>query len=472
MLKAVKKTIDEFSMLAQGDHVLIAVSGGPDSVALLRVLFLLAPEYDLSLTAAHLNHGLRGFTADKDESFVRSLSEKMMIPFIGKRIDVRQIQVGMSLEEISRKVRYRFLNEQAHACGARIIATGHHRDDQAETVLLNLMRGSGAEGLRGIAPVREQRIIRPFFRIDKAKILDFLAEQGLPYRIDESNADPVFLRNRIRNVLLPQLKSNYNPRIISGLCRTAEIMRCQDDYLMTVVRQILAQWGVVPASETACIPLSSFQGLHEAIQRRILKYLLSDAGGTGNGIGYDHIQAVLAISRPNLHPEYHSLDLPQRIRVIREDGALRITRMPGRTTERGRRIDIPKVYHYSYPVEIPSVIHLTELNRTVSLRFIEGRPLRGEMIGQPSAAFMDFDRICPPMTLRTMQPGDRINPIGMVGHKKLKDYFIDQKTPYQTRRMIPLLVDSRSVIWIAGQRISERVKVDENTKKVLKAEMI
>jgi tRNA(Ile)-lysidine synthase len=473
MLKTVKETIEDYSMLVRGDHVLVAVSGGPDSVALLRILVLLASEYELSLTTAHLNHGLRGAQAEKEETFVRQLCEGMRIPCICKRIDVRNLKKGMSLEEISREVRYRFLYDEAQACGAGIIATGHHRDDQAETVLLNLIRGSGPEGLRGIAPVRAQRIIRPLLRIGRDKILDFLSQEGLPYMVDESNADRRFLRNRIRNGLIPELKACYNPRIVSGLCHTAEIMRRQDDYLLTVVRQILDQWGVgvIPGSDTVRVPISSLMNLHEALQGRIVKYLLEGAAESGNGIGYRHIQAVLALCRQGHRRDRLSLDLPGRICVERDGGKLCVKRTESRPVEKGRRDIISKSIAYSYPVGIPSAIHLREVGRMISFRFIV-KPCREEMVSQPRAAFMDFDRICPPLTLRNMQPGDRIEPLGMVGQKKIKDYFIDQKTPYQTRRMIPLLVDNRSVIWIAGERISERVKVDEKTKNVLKAEMV
>ena len=232
-------------MLEPGDRLVVAVSGGPDSVALLRLLSLLTDEYRLGLTAAHLNHGLRKGEADEEEAFVRGLCDGMGIACIGRRIDIRALRATKrgSLEELCREERYRFLAETAEKCGAVKIAVGHHRDDQAETVLLHLLRGCGPEGLRGILPVRGGRIIRPLLEVGRSDILAFLAAEGLPYMTDSSNASPLFLRNRIRNELIPRLAADYNPRLIEGLCQTAGIIRREDDYLRGVVRQDPSQHG-------------------------------------------------------------------------------------------------------------------------------------------------------------------------------------------------------------------------------------
>ena len=248
MLNQVRKTIETHSMLDQGDHLVVAVSGGPDSVALLQILARLTDEYRLRLTAAHLNHGLQGGRSGREEAFVRRLSAGMGIACICKTVDIGSLQrgKGRSLEEIGREERYRFLDETAEQCGAVKIAIGHHRDDQAETVLIHLLRGSGPEGLRGILPVRDGRIIRPLLDVGRAEILEFLRREGLPYMTDSSNVSPVFLRNRIRNELIPELTANYNPRLVAGLCQTAGIIRREDDYLQGVVRRIIDGWEIAP----------------------------------------------------------------------------------------------------------------------------------------------------------------------------------------------------------------------------------
>jgi tRNA(Ile)-lysidine synthase len=339
MLKKVRKTITESSLLERGDHLLVAVSGGPDSVALLWALVILSLEYELQLTTAHLNHGLRGAEAQAEERFVLSLSAGMGINCISKTVDIRMLQKGRgkSLEEVGREERYRFFDETAEACGAKKIATGHQRDDQAETVLINLLRGSGLEGLKGIIPVREGRIIRPLLHVGRTEVLEFLNHEGLTYFMDSSNASPHFLRNRIRHQLIPELTAQYNPGIVRGLSRTAEIIRREDDYLQATVGQILCRWGIVPGEADTLLPLADFIGLHAALQGRVIKRLLEAASRSGNGVGYRHIEAVLALARSSRRRKA-SLDLPGLIRVEKEGKALRI----GRVNSRPVRRDKPK----------------------------------------------------------------------------------------------------------------------------------
>ena len=470
MLNKVRKTIENHSMLVQGDHLLVAVSGGADSVSLLQILARLADEYRLRLTVAHLNHGLRGAESQREEAFVRRLSTEMGIACTCKTVDVGSLRRGKghSLEEIGREERYRFLDEAAERCGAGKIATGHHRDDQAETVLMHLLRGSGPEGLKGILPIRAGRLIRPLLDVGRAEILEFLRREGVPYMTDSSNLSPVFLRNRIRAGLIPELTANYNPRLVAGLCHTAGIIRGEDDYLQGVVRRIIDGWEIAPNAAEAIVPVAAFCGLHEALQGRIIKLLLEAAVPSKNGIGYRHIEAVLALSSKS-DGRCRSLDLPFGIRVEREGGLLRI-RKEGDRRARGRERKTSQPL-FEYGVEIPATIYLKEIDKTIHLELI-GKPTLREMKEEPRKAFMDYERMNPPLILRSAAPGERIDLFGIGGKKKLKEYFIDRKIPRPLRKQIPLLVDSRSVIWIAGERISERVRVTEQTKRVLKAEMV
>ncbi len=450
----------------------MAVSGGPDSVALLYILALLTNKYRLRLTTAHLNHGLREAEADGDEAFVRRLSADMGIACVCKRVDVRALQRvrRRSLEEIGREERYRFLRETAEQCGAVKIAVGHHRDDQVETILLHLLRGSGMEGLRGILPVRDGRIIRPLLEVGRAEILEFLRKEGIKYRSDSSNENVFFLRNRIRNELIPELTLRYNPQLIEGLCRMAGIIRWEDDYLREVVRQIVGGWGIGSDFDNVSVPLTEFCTLHKAIQGRIIKYLLEGASPSRNGIGYRHIEAVLFLTR-RTESRSVSLDLPFRIRVERERDILRIQKMEEKRVG-GKRGFLRKTsLRFEYRLEIPATIHLVEIDRTIRLEWIE-KPCLGEMKDRPETAFMDYECMTLPLTLRNMRPGDRVSPLGTRGTKKLKDYFIDRKIAASLRREIPLLVDAESIIWIAGERISERVRVTERTRRVVKAEII
>jgi tRNA(Ile)-lysidine synthase len=472
MLKTVRKTIERSSMLTRGDHLLVAVSGGPDSVALLRALILLSSEYQLHLTTAHLNHGLRGTEAEEEEDFVRRISHALGITCICKTVHIRMLQIGKgrSLEEIGREERYRFLNETAEACGAQKIATGHHRDDQAETVLINLIRGSGIAGLKGIAPVRDDRIIRPLLDVGRREIFEFLKREGFAYRVDSSNLDPIYLRNRIRNGLIPDLKASYNPQIVAGLCHMAEIVRREDDYMQNVVRQILHEWRIIPGTDEILLPTKAFLKLHEAVQGRIIKCLIEAAMPTGQAIGFRHIEAVLTLARTP-HRKRISLDLPSLIYVGKEEDTLRIGRRGPRKTRRDKRKETLIPADYSYPIEVPGSVYIPEIDKHIHLELIDNPGLLA-MKNALRVAFLDNARIFPPLILRNAKPGDRIEPLGMADTKKIKSYFIDRKIPRERRERIPLLVDSRSIIWIADELISNRVKVTEQTKQVLRAEMV
>jgi tRNA(Ile)-lysidine synthase len=471
MLNQVRKTIDTYSMLMRGDHLVVAVSGGPDSVALLHILALLANEFQLRLTTVHLNHALREAEADGEEAFVRCLSAGMGIACVCKKVDIRALQrrSRRSLEEIGREERYRFLRETAEQCGAVKIAVGHQRDDQAETVLLHLLRGSGMEGLRGILPVRDGRIIRPLLEVGRAEILEFLRSEGISYRSDSSNESVLFLRNRIRNELIPELAFRYNPQLIKGLCRMAGIIRREDDYLRDVVRQIFGRWGIVPGFNDVTFPLTDFRALHEAIQGRIIKCLLEGAAPSRNGIGFRHIEAVLVLAR-RTDGRRVSLDLPFRICVERDRDVLRIRKTGEQRVEK-RGPEKITTFRFEYKVDIPATIHLSEIDKTVRLEWVE-KPKLLEMKDRPGTAFMDYECMILPLILRNMRPGDRVEPLGTGGTKKLKEYFIDRKIAASRRSEIPLLVDAGSIVWIAGERISERVRVTERTRRVLKAEIV
>ncbi len=235
--------------------------------------------------------------------------------------------------------------------------------------------------------------------------------------------------------------------------------------------QILHDWGITPGAADVHLPISSLLGLHKAIQGRIIKCLLEAATPSGKGIGFRHIEAVLALLRPPYHDRKTSLDLPCLICVEKEEGALRISRRGHRQTRRDKRRDRILPTGYSYSVEVPGAVYIPEIDRHIRIEFVDNPGLL-TMRSTPRVAFLDYARISPPLVLRNVKPGDRIEPLGLGETKKIKSYFIDRKIPRECRRRIPLLVDSRSVLWIAGEMISDRVKVTEQTKKVLRAEMV
>jgi tRNA(Ile)-lysidine synthase len=463
MLNTVRKTVARHHLLERGERVLAAVSGGPDSVVLLRVLEILRDEYELKIDVAHLNHGLRGKEADNEEEFVRLICRKMGVNLFTKKLDIRELQrnTGKSVEEVAREARYRFLYQTADEHGAVKIATGHHRNDQAETLLINLLRGSGLEGLKGIAPILDGRLIRPLLYISRNEIIGFLKNQGLSYMTDSSNSDPTFLRNRIRKQLIPELEKFYNPQITAGLARTAEIIRVENDYMEGVVGKALHFWQADERDGRVVIPLKEFSREHEAIQARIVKSLLEEMAPFPGGISYRHIESVLEMCRKS-DARTRRLNLPFGILVEKSHFTLAI-RKKGDISIHPPDLDNNGLVEIK--VEIPGMAHLNE--RKVKVELIE-KPDLSEIKNHPDAAFMDYGQIEEPLFLRNIRPGDKIELLGSGGTKKLKKYFIDRKIPQCLRKAIPLLADSRSVVCIAGERISQRVRVTETTQKVLK----
>jgi len=469
--RKVEKAIRRHRLLSEGDGVVVAVSGGPDSVALLKILQELSPRYRLALKVAHLNHGLRGADSDREESFVRELCLSLGLPFVSRKVDVRNVlsKSGTSLEDACRRERYDFLEEVRLEEGFQKTALGHHRDDQAETVLMRLLRGSGPEGLRGMLPLRNGIFIRPMLDVSREEIISFLAERGLAYVEDSSNEEEFCLRNRIRHGLIPDLSARYNPGLVENLAHTAEILRLENDYMEGEVRRLLERWRCTGAQGRMEIPLREFLDLHEAIRNRVVKAALLGFSPEKKGAGFRHVRAVTSLAEMGRTGD--RLDMPFGVRVKKGYGCLIFEtcetagKVSGMTRSRGEAGgDTPA---YRYDVVVPGEVKIAETGRRMAFRYVDRKdvfPATG------NTAFMDCEGISFPLTVRSWQPGDRIEPLGMEGSKKVQDIFVDRKVSREDRRRIPLLTDCASVLWVAGLRLNRRVAITERTTGVLKIE--
>ncbi len=468
--RKVEKAIHRYNLLSEGEGVVVAVSGGPDSVALLKIFQELSPRYRLSLKVAHLNHGLRGEDSDREESFVRELCLSLGLPFVSRKIDVRNVlsKSGTSLEDACRGERYDFLEEVRLEGGFQKTALGHHRDDQAETVLMRLLRGSGPEGLRGMLPLRDGTFIRPMLDVSREEIISFLAERGLAYVNDSSNEEEFCLRNRIRHGLIPDLCARYNPGLVENLVHTAEILRLENDYMEGEVRRLLERWRCTGARRRMDIPLQEFLGLHGAIRNRVVKAALLGFSPEKKGAGFRHVRAVASLAESGRTGD--RLDMPFGVRVKKGYGCLSFevcetsANVPGRTRPRGEDGGAPD---YRYDVLVPGEVKIAETGRRMAFRYVDRKdvfPVTGNTV------FMDCEGISFPLTVRSWRPGDRIEPLGMEGSKKVQDLFVDCKVSREDRRGIPLLTDHASVLWVAGLRLSRRVAITERTTGVLKIE--
>ena len=448
--------------------MLAAVSGGADSVALLAVLQRIGPSWGVSLTAAHFNHGMRAAESDRDEAFVRSLCRARGIPLLSGSLGNTRRTAGLSTEDFLRRKRYAFLEAAARQAGANRIALGHHRGDQAETVLMHIIRGSGLSGLAGIPPVRDGgRFIRPLIGCTPAEIARYLRSERLSFVTDSSNADERFLRNRVRRVLLPELERRFNPAILDALCRLADVVRQEDDYMKGRTLRALGSWPWDSAGTK--IPLRGLARLHPALRRRAVLEILRRLAGPDRAVGLEHVQAVLELAEgPNRSGTLH---MPGGV-VVQRSGDTLECRRAGRSDRRAGGPGAPESAGDLFRIEVPvpGSVRIENLGMRMRFRVLRRPPTL--LSSTPSRAYLDLERITGPLVVRSPRPGDRIQPLGMRGSRKLSRLLIDEKVPRADRGRIPVLADEHSVLWVPGIRLSERARVAEGTRHVLKAEII
>lgn len=478
MLKKMKRTIDKFNMIAPGDKILVGVSGGPDSVALLHGLWSLREELRLELNVFHLNHMMRGKEAEEDALFVEELARRFDLPVIVERVDVPRLirEAKASAQEVAREVRYRRFYRAAEKVGAQKIALGHNLNDQAETVLMRLLRGAGTDGLAGIPPVREGKIIRPLLEITRGEIEEYLAQQGLSARLDRSNRKTRYLRNRIRMRLIPLLEKDYNPRVVELLARLAEQAREEAGFLEGAAREAYRRLAREEAADGATgragvhLSLAGLRLEPMAIQRRVVRAALSRAKGDIRRVDFRHVEQVLELARVGRVEA--TLDLPGGIKARRTYTDLVIELEPPGSAGPGAGPGEPAAPGEVYTLQVPGLTALPAWGLTMQAELLPGHQA-GDM---PSAqdprspvAHLDFHRLSLPLKVRARRPGDRFQPLGLRGSKKLKDFFIDLKVPRRERDHIPLVVsgEDEDIVWVVGWRIDSRFKVGPQTTHVL-----
>ena len=450
LLFRVEQTIRLQRLFTPGDTLVIATSGGADSTALLDLLSRL-PEYNLHLIAAHLNHSLRGDESDADEEFCRGMAASHAIRFESRRVDVRTLasENQLNLEDAGRRARIRFFDEICLKYGATAVVLAHHADDQAETLLMRLLRGSGLTGLSGMAYRNARGYVRPLLDVSRAEIEQYLRGHGLEWREDASNSDTIYLRNRIRHELLPLLEG-YNPAIRSSLAGTASIISGDEILLGELTEQAFGQTcrmgegGVVSSVER-------LRSLNPALRRRVLRHSYRQVAGTLEGLALRHIDAICELidsDRPNSR-----LSLPHAVSAVREYDRL-ILKQTGEAAHRLRSVSAPET-DFDLWIAEPGSYPLPSGGRiTVD------EPGPAAFPADPGSACFDPGKIPFPWLVRTFRPGDRMMPFGMSGSKKVKNIFIDRKIPSSERRLIPLLFCGQELIWIAGVCASELCRVE------------
>ncbi len=476
MLQKVAETISKNSLLQKGDRILVAVSGGPDSVALLHVLTELKKEFDVDISVVHLNHLLRGKESNEDARFVRNLAKKLQLPVLLGICDVKakRKKRGGSLEEVARKERYDFYRKAAKKMKTNIIALGHTANDNAETLLMNLLRGAGIRGLSGIPMKRKEgkfMIIRPLLNIKSDEIIHYLNENELSYRVDRSNVDLRFTRNKIRHRLIPLLARNYNANIVEILSRTAAYLHSATEFLYQQVERLQKRCLTIK-DDKIIIKLPSFRRYPEVVQMEFLRSVLRER--------YDFKTTpdlLLRIQDFILTEQRAPLFMSKDVVMNREFDELVITREKRRACKKfEKEFPIPgefRVKRNDLAIEISAqVVKVAGIRKNEMKKRPE--PMRqiwrnirkrGKITLEES---FDADKLSGTyLTLRSRKEGDKFSPIGMKGSKKVKELFIDEKIPCSFREKIPLLLCGNDILWIVGYRISEKYKIIKDTRSVL-----
>jgi len=450
-------------MIIPGDKVLAAVSGGADSVCLLYLLKEMQGIFPFHLSIAHIDHMARGKESVEDARFVEELGKDLGLEIFIERVDVRKQNETLktSFQEAGRILRYRFLESILKRIRGTKLALGHTADDQVETFLINLLRGSGLKGLAGM-PETRGAVIRPLIECTRQEVLKYLEIKNLGYREDASNADNKYLRNRIRHELLPVLKT-FNQNIASNLQETVKIIR-DDDQCLTDQTRLLYLKLAVPRLEGAGVELDrvKFNQQPVAYQKRLVRLAICQIKGDLRRITAKHVQKIIELFENSRVGK--EINLPgQLMATCRREGV----ELRKNSKLRSRDALNGKMCLNSTELVIPGATKITHTGLNLRATIVASKNWK-ETGARLDQAFLDFDKTGPAIHARFFRPGDRFAPLGMTGRKKLKSFFIDEKVPRELREFIPILTTlTGDIIWVYGKRISENFRVTEKTVKIL-----
>lgn len=455
LLHGMVRTVQRERLFEQGCRLLVAVSGGPDSVALLLLLRTLSRAWRLSLAAVHFNYGLRGRESEDDASFVAELCERLDVPLHVERIDLGQpvprARNG-SLQAWARELRYDAMRRLAGELRMDRVALGHTADDQAETVLMWMLRGAGLAGLGGMPYFRDRLFVRPLLDVTRKDVLAYLEGHALPFRTDSSNSRPIYFRNRIRQELLPVVKE-LAPAAVRILQRQADILREEERFLEELAAEAWTRLVVEDAEGNLSLDRSGVVVLPLALQRRLVRQVLRRLHPLGKNPSLAVVATVLN-------------------QVVHARGGARMTTGFIQIRREYDRIQFSVGVHQTIPVgsvalAVPSVVHWPLTGQCIRAQRID-RSEGVSLLRQPSreAALFDADRLPEELQLRSWRAGDRFCPCGMNGQeKKVQDYYSDIKLPRAKRHSTPLLVAPEGILWVVGYRQDERFRAGEQTRR-------
>lgn len=440
MLQKIKKEIKQYNMLKYADGVLVGVSGGADSVCLLLVLCALRQEYHLNIHVLHVHHMLRGAEADEDAAFVQNLCRQQQVACDTVSVDVGRLakQQQRSVEEVGRDCRYQLFEEYRARCQLQKIAVAHHRDDNAETVLFQMLRGTGLTGLAGMRRVRADGVIRPLLSCSRSEIEQWLITQGQSWRVDSTNLLREYARNKIRLDLLPVIENSFGLGAVQQLTNQCEVYREMDDYFNQQAKSFLDVFW-----EEAQMRLNQVEFLAQPrpIQRYIALQCLEKARGKRKDLGHIHVDTFLELAQKQTGARR---DFPYGLEVFVQYGYLYFVR---KKAQEGEKEEIP------YKIQMKTTQERKNFQESSCTKCF------------------DYDRIQGAVVLRTRQAGDWMQLYADGRKKKLKDIFIDLKIPRQQRDAIPLVAVGNEILWIVGYRTTQAYRVEEETKWILEVKI-
>ena len=460
-----KKTLARFSMIEEGALVLLCVSGGMDSMAMLDIFSSISStpngELNIKLAVCHLNHNLRGAESARDQGFVEKAALDLGLKFYTKTLNEGELKDGGSLQERAREARYAFFVEAATELGATRIALAHNKDDQAETVLMRIIKGSGLKGLSGMPAVREP-YIRPLIEVSRAEIEEYVKEHNVGFVEDSSNESTKYLRNQLRLDLIPLLEGDYNPMIKDALSSLSAMAETDYSFIENEARGLFESAKESESEGAVVFSREPLTSAHPALSARVFLMAVNALKGTSKEIYSAHVDSFLNLIQSS--EPAASVDLP---------GGLKLRRDYEQVIIELAELDAEEAGAPGYEVElnVPGVTKLGDTGESFKAKILEETPDPKE--ASELIAFFDFDVVDEmdgSLVVRTFRAGDRMTPMGMQGKKKVQDIFVDDKVAKLRRASVPILLCAEEVLWLAGVRQSETAKLTPWTKRTLKIE--
>ena len=448
------KFIKEKNIVKSGDKILVGLSGGPDSVCMLNLLCSIRDEEKIEIAAAHINHMLRGEEADKDEEYSKKLCESLGVRFFSKRIDINKyaLETGKSSELAGREARYDFFDEIINKINFNKIATAHNANDQAETILMRIMRGTGLEGLGGIPVEREGKYIRPILFMKREEVEQYCKENNLNPHIDATNLERIYSRNKVRLDILPYMKNNFNPNIVETINRMALLLQDDNEFIEGEVNK--AYKDNCFERENSIVISKNLFNIHSAIVTRVIRKALFAINKSNYDMEMKNIEDIIELSNLGTNKR---VDLPKDIYAENVYGDIIIRKKEYIKNKLSNELTLNK----------KDILHNEVIFDEYIINFdlVNNKDIKQE--NDELIKKFDYDKINN-VTIRYRKDGDRITPLGMKGSKKLKDIFIDMKIPKEKRDEIPLIQFNDEISWIVGIKMSDKFKITKETKHILK----